>query len=70
MSKILVPKNRNNVLSSPSGNSAETYIMKVVDISEAVSRMKDHISTARRLQELHSAHEARDRNLAEEMCDR
>nr|XP_049704237.1 transmembrane emp24 domain-containing protein 5 [Helicoverpa armigera] len=52
------------------GNAAETYMMRVRDISESVTRVKDKVSTARRLQELHSAHEARDRNLAEEMCDR
>ncbi|XP_049883150.1 transmembrane emp24 domain-containing protein 5-like [Pectinophora gossypiella] len=52
------------------GNTAETYMMKVRDISESVSRVRDKVSAARRLQELHSAHEARDRNLAEEMCDR
>ncbi|CAG4934219.1 unnamed protein product [Parnassius apollo] len=52
------------------GNSAETYMMKVKDISESVARVKDHVSAARRLQELLSAHEARDRNLAEEMCSR
>ncbi|XP_075989165.1 transmembrane emp24 domain-containing protein 5-like [Anticarsia gemmatalis] len=52
------------------GTAAETYMMRVRDISESVSRVKDRVSTARRLQELHSAHEARDRNLAEEMCDR
>ncbi|KAJ8704138.1 hypothetical protein PYW07_013432 [Mythimna separata] len=52
------------------GTAAETYMMRVRDISESVSKVKDHISAARRLQELHSAHEARDRNLAEEMCDR
>ncbi|CAB3252375.1 unnamed protein product [Arctia plantaginis] len=52
------------------GNAAETYMMSVKDISESVTRVKERVSTARRLQELHSAHEARDRNLAEEMCDR
>ncbi|CAH0730737.1 unnamed protein product, partial [Brenthis ino] len=52
------------------GNSAETYMMRVKDISDSVSRVKDNVSTARRLQELLSAHEARDRNLAEEMCDK
>ncbi|CAH0599514.1 unnamed protein product [Chrysodeixis includens] len=52
------------------GTAAETYMMRVRDISESVARVKDKVSAARRLQELHSAHEARDRNLAEEMCDR
>lgn len=52
------------------GNSAETYIMRIRDISESVTRVKDNVSVARRLQELHSAHEARDRNRAEEMCAR
>ncbi|XP_022819184.1 transmembrane emp24 domain-containing protein 5-like [Spodoptera litura] len=52
------------------GNAAETYMMRVRDISESVTRVKDKVSTARRLQELHSAHEARDRNLAEDMCSR
>ncbi|XP_026762333.2 transmembrane emp24 domain-containing protein 5-like [Galleria mellonella] len=52
------------------GNAAETYMMRVRDISESVSRVRDNVSTARRLQELHSAHEARDRNLAEDMCSR
>uniref|UniRef100_A0A2H1W971 SFRICE_024756 n=1 Tax=Spodoptera frugiperda TaxID=7108 RepID=A0A2H1W971_SPOFR len=52
------------------GNAAETYMMRVRDISESVTRVKDKVSTARRLQELHSAHEARDRNLAEDMCAR
>ncbi|RVE41747.1 hypothetical protein evm_013597 [Chilo suppressalis] len=49
-------------------NSAESYMMRMRDISESVSRVRDNVSTARRLQELHSAHEARDRNRAEEMC--
>ncbi|XP_013135857.1 PREDICTED: transmembrane emp24 domain-containing protein 5-like [Papilio polytes] len=52
------------------GNAAETYMMRVKDISESVSKVKDHVSAARRLQELLSAHEARDRNLAEDMCSR
>ncbi|KAM3958649.1 transmembrane emp24 domain-containing protein 5 [Aphomia sociella] len=52
------------------GNAAESYMMRIRDISESVSRMKDNVSAARRLQELHSAHEARDRNLAEDMCSR
>ncbi|XP_046975259.1 transmembrane emp24 domain-containing protein 5 [Vanessa cardui] len=52
------------------GNAAETYMMRVRDISESVSKLKDNVSTARRLQELLSAHEARDRNLAEDMCSR
>ncbi|XP_059044907.1 transmembrane emp24 domain-containing protein 5-like isoform X2 [Achroia grisella] len=52
------------------GNAAETYMMRVRDISECVTRVRDHVATARRLQELHSAHEARDRNLAEDMCSR
>ncbi|CAK1555958.1 unnamed protein product [Leptosia nina] len=52
------------------GNAAETYVMRVRDISESVTRVKDNVSAARRLQELLSAHEARDRNLAEDMCDR
>lgn len=52
------------------GNGLETYIMRVRDISESVRRVHDNIAGARRLQELISAHEARDRNLAEEMCDR
>ncbi|XP_045781529.1 transmembrane emp24 domain-containing protein 5-like [Maniola jurtina] len=52
------------------GTSAETYMMRVKDISDSVSKLKDNVSTARRLQELLSAHEARDRNLAEDMCDR
>ncbi|XP_053618120.1 transmembrane emp24 domain-containing protein 5-like [Plodia interpunctella] len=52
------------------GNALETYVMRVRDISESVTRVKDNVSAARRLQELHSAHEARDRNLAEEMCSR
>ncbi|KAJ2939478.1 hypothetical protein O0L34_g6299 [Tuta absoluta] len=52
------------------GNAAETYMMRVRDISESVSRVKDNVSAARRLQELHSATESRDRNLAEEMCAR
>lgn len=52
------------------GDAAETYMMRVRDISESVTRVKERVTTARRLQELHSAHEARDRNLAEEMCDR
>ncbi|CAF4892138.1 transmembrane emp24 domain-containing protein 5-like [Pieris napi] len=52
------------------GNAAETYVMRVRDISESVTRVKDNVSAAKRLQELLSAHEARDRNLAEDMCDR
>uniref|UniRef100_S4P0N8 Transmembrane emp24 domain-containing protein 5 n=3 Tax=Pararge aegeria TaxID=116150 RepID=S4P0N8_9NEOP len=52
------------------GNSAETYMMRVKDISDSVTKLKDNVSAARRLQELMSAHEARDRNLAEDMCDR
>ncbi|XP_047542346.1 transmembrane emp24 domain-containing protein 5 [Vanessa atalanta] len=52
------------------GNAAETYMMRVRDISESVNKLKDNVSTARRLQELLSAHEARDRNLAEDMCSR
>ncbi|KPJ04722.1 PREDICTED: transmembrane emp24 domain-containing protein 5-like [Papilio xuthus] len=52
------------------GNAAETYMMRVKDISESVNKVKDHMATARRLQELLSAHEARDRNLAEDMCSR
>ncbi|XP_030036550.2 transmembrane emp24 domain-containing protein 5 [Manduca sexta] len=52
------------------GNAAETYMMRVRDISESVNRVRDNVSAAKRLQELHSAHEARDRNLAEDMCDR
>ncbi|XP_045505793.1 transmembrane emp24 domain-containing protein 5-like [Colias croceus] len=52
------------------GNAAETYVMRVRDISDSVTKLKDNVSTARRLQELLSAHEARDRNLAEDMCDR
>ncbi|XP_013191105.2 transmembrane emp24 domain-containing protein 5 [Amyelois transitella] len=52
------------------GNALETYSMRVRDISESVNRVRDNVSAARRLQELHSAHEARDRNLAEEMCAR
>ncbi|KAL0808306.1 hypothetical protein ABMA28_012798 [Loxostege sticticalis] len=52
------------------GNAADTYMMRVRDISESVTRVKDNVSAARRLQELHSAHEARDRNLAEDMCSR
>ncbi|XP_050359756.1 transmembrane emp24 domain-containing protein 5-like [Nymphalis io] len=52
------------------GNSAETYLMRVRDISESLNKLRDNISTARRLQELLSAHEARDRNLAEDMCSR
>ncbi|XP_063390884.1 transmembrane emp24 domain-containing protein 5 [Cydia fagiglandana] len=49
------------------GNSLESYIMKVRDISESITRVKDNVGAARRLQEAHSAREARDRNLAEEM---
>ncbi|XP_038221049.1 transmembrane emp24 domain-containing protein 5-like [Zerene cesonia] len=52
------------------GNAAETYVMRVRDISESVSKVRDNVAAARRLQELLSAHEARDRNMAEEMCDR
>ncbi|XP_072941343.1 transmembrane emp24 domain-containing protein 5-like [Epargyreus clarus] len=52
------------------GTAAETYMMRVRDISESVARVRDNVSAARRLQELLSAHEARDRNLAEEMCSR
>ncbi|XP_014371163.2 transmembrane emp24 domain-containing protein 5 [Papilio machaon] len=52
------------------GNAAETYMMRVKDISESVNKVKDHVAAARRLQELLSAHEARDRNLAEDMCSR
>ncbi|XP_068625959.1 transmembrane emp24 domain-containing protein 5-like isoform X1 [Battus philenor] len=52
------------------GNAAETYMMKVKDISESVAKVKDNVAAARRLQELLSAHEARDRNLAEDMCSR
>ncbi|XP_034838181.1 transmembrane emp24 domain-containing protein 5-like [Maniola hyperantus] len=52
------------------GTSAETYMMRVKDISDSVSKLKDNVSAARRLQELLSAHEARDRNVAEDMCDR
>ncbi|XP_026315985.1 transmembrane emp24 domain-containing protein 5-like [Hyposmocoma kahamanoa] len=52
------------------GTSGESYMMRVLDISNSVTKVKDNISAARRLQELHSAHEARDRNLAEEMCAR
>ncbi|KAL4714742.1 hypothetical protein ACJJTC_002601 [Scirpophaga incertulas] len=52
------------------GDSAETYMMRVHDISESITRVKDSVSATRRLQELHSAHEARDRNLAEDMCSR
>ncbi|XP_052745948.1 transmembrane emp24 domain-containing protein 5 [Bicyclus anynana] len=52
------------------GSSAESYMMRVKDISDSVSKLKEHVSAARRLQELLSAHEARDRNLAEDMCDR
>ncbi|XP_073964008.1 transmembrane emp24 domain-containing protein 5-like [Choristoneura fumiferana] len=52
------------------GNSAETYMMKVRDIAESVSRVRDNVGAARRLQELVSAHEARDRNVAEETCAR
>ncbi|KAI5631521.1 emp24/gp25L/p24 family/GOLD domain-containing protein [Phthorimaea operculella] len=52
------------------GNAAETYMMRVRDISESVNRVKDNVSAARRLQELHSATESRDRNLAEEMSRR
>ncbi|CAH2062541.1 unnamed protein product, partial [Iphiclides podalirius] len=52
------------------GNAAETYMMRVKDISESVSRVKEHVSAAKRLQDLLSAHEARDRNLAEDMCAR
>ncbi|KAI8427243.1 hypothetical protein MSG28_014840 [Choristoneura fumiferana] len=49
---------------------AETYMMKVRDIAESVSRVRDNVGAARRLQELVSAHEARDRNVAEETCAR
>ncbi|CAH2101557.1 unnamed protein product [Euphydryas editha] len=52
------------------GNDAETYLMRVSDISESVTKIKDNVSAARRLQEFLSAHEARDRNLAEDMCSR
>ncbi|CAG9574105.1 unnamed protein product [Danaus chrysippus] len=52
------------------GNSAESYMMRVKDVLESVYRIREQVSTARRLQELLSAHEARDRNLAEDMCDR
>ncbi|XP_041968372.1 transmembrane emp24 domain-containing protein 5-like [Aricia agestis] len=52
------------------GSSADVYMMRVRDISEAVGRMREHVAAARRLQDLLSAHEARDRNLAEEMCSR
>ncbi|XP_061385036.1 transmembrane emp24 domain-containing protein 5-like isoform X2 [Danaus plexippus] len=52
------------------GNSAESYMMRVKDVLESVYKVREHVSTARRLQELLSAHEARDRNLAEDMCDR
>lgn len=52
------------------GIAADSYLMRVSDISESVKRMSERISLARRLQDLQSAHEARDRNLAEEMCDR
>ncbi|XP_050676671.1 transmembrane emp24 domain-containing protein 5-like isoform X2 [Leptidea sinapis] len=48
----------------------ETYMMRVSDIVESVIKLKENVSAARRLQELLSAHEARDRNLAEEMCAR
>ncbi|XP_068625961.1 transmembrane emp24 domain-containing protein 5-like isoform X2 [Battus philenor] len=37
---------------------------------ESVAKVKDNVAAARRLQELLSAHEARDRNLAEDMCSR
>ncbi|KAJ0169739.1 hypothetical protein K1T71_014345 [Dendrolimus kikuchii] len=52
------------------GTAAETYMMRVSDISESVKRVADRVSTASRLQDILSAHEARDRNLAEDMCDR
>ncbi|XP_028037500.1 transmembrane emp24 domain-containing protein 5-like isoform X1 [Bombyx mandarina] len=52
------------------GTAAESYIMRVRDIAESVNRVRDNVSAAKRLQELQSAHEARDRNIAEEMCDR
>ncbi|XP_045456750.1 transmembrane emp24 domain-containing protein 5-like [Melitaea cinxia] len=52
------------------GNDAETYLMRVSDISDSVARIRDNVSAARRLQEFLSAHEARDRNLAEDMCSR
>ncbi|KOB68360.1 Transmembrane emp24 domain-containing protein 5 [Operophtera brumata] len=51
-------------------DQAETYMMRVRDISESVSRVRDNMSAAKRLQELHSAHEARDRNIAEGLCAR
>ncbi|GBP27189.1 Transmembrane emp24 domain-containing protein 5 [Eumeta japonica] len=51
-------------------DGTQSYMVKVQDISESVTRVKEHMNTARRLQELLSAHEARDRNLAEEMCTR
>ncbi|VVD05356.1 unnamed protein product, partial [Leptidea sinapis] len=57
-----------NTFSTFSQKTVKTYMMRVSDIVESVIKLKENVSAARRLQELLSAHEARDRNLAEEMC--